>query len=97
MIKESIYIFELKVDKAALDALEQIHSKDYSIRYGTCHKKVLIGLTCDVVKLNITEAAIEVYQKDDKNSFKVMPRKNFTVNAVGYFQEVAWKRMEVRI
>jgi hypothetical protein len=85
--KRTIYIFELKVDKPALDALEQIHSKDYSMQYDSCHKKVLIGLTCDAKKLNITEAAVEVHQRDEQHNFKVMPRKNFTVNAVGYFQE----------
>ena len=86
--QSTVYIFELKVGKPACDALEQMQRKDYSIQYGTCHKKVLIGLTCDAIKLNITEAAIEVHQKDDKNDFKIMPRKNFAVNAIGYFQEV---------
>ncbi|UWW96446.1 MAG: hypothetical protein NMK33_03160 [Candidatus Cardinium sp.] len=56
---------------------------------------MLIGLTCDAVKLNITEAAIEVHQKDDKNEFNIMPRKNFTVSATGYFKEVGSKGMEV--
>ncbi|MGI2298214.1 AAA family ATPase [Candidatus Cardinium hertigii] len=84
----TVYIFELKVGKPALEALEQIHNKDYSIQYDSCHKKVLIGLTCDAKKLNITEAAIEVHQRDDQYTFKVMERKNFTVNPVGYFQEV---------
>ena len=83
----TIYIFELKVGKPALDALEQIHSKDYSIQYGLGDKKVLIGLTCDPIKLNITEAVVEVHQRDAQHTFKVMPHKNFTVNPVGYFQE----------
>ncbi|MDD9139795.1 MAG: ATP-binding protein [Candidatus Cardinium sp.] len=82
----TIYIFELKVGKPALDALKQIHSKDYSIQYDSCHKKVLIGLTCDSKKRNITEATVEVHQRDDQHIFRVMPRKNFTVNAIGYFQ-----------
>ena len=56
---------------------------------------MLIGLTCDAVKLNITEAAIEVHQKDDKNDFQLMPPKNFSVNSVGYFQEVTSKGIEV--
>ena len=85
--QNTVYIFELKVGKPACEALEQIHTKDYSIQYRTCHKKVLIGLTYEAIKLNITEAAIEVHQKEDQNNFKIMPRKNFTVNAMGYFQE----------
>ncbi len=85
--KRTIYLFELKVDKPTSYALEQIHRKEYSMPYGTCHKKVLIGLQCDSVRRNITEAAIEVHQKNDQNEFQWMPRKNFTVNAVGYFQE----------
>jgi hypothetical protein len=85
--QRTIYLFELKVDKPTSYALEQIYSKDYSMPYGTCHKKVLIGLKCDSVRRNITEAAIEVHQKNDQNEFQWMPRKNFTVNAVGYFQE----------
>ncbi|HLP35124.1 MAG TPA: AAA family ATPase, partial [Amoebophilaceae bacterium] len=84
--QRTIYLFELKVDKPTSYALEQIYSKDYSIQYSTCHKKVLIGLKCDAVKRNITAAAIEVHQKNDENEFQWMPRKNFTVNAVGYFQ-----------
>jgi hypothetical protein len=85
--KRTLYLFELKVDKPTSYALEQIYSKEYSIPYGTCHKKVLIGLKCDSVRRNITAAAIEVHQKNDENEFQWMPRKNFTVNAVGYFQE----------
>ncbi|WP_342265264.1 hypothetical protein [Cardinium endosymbiont of Philonthus spinipes] len=46
---------------------------------------MLIGLTCDATKLNMTEAAVEVHEKDDTNNFQVMPRKNFTVNRDGYF------------
>ncbi len=84
--QRTIYIFEIKVDKPALGALEQIHSKDYSIQYDSCHKKVLIGLKCDPVKRNITEAAVEIHQRDEQRSFKVMPRKLFTINAVGYFE-----------
>ncbi|WP_419241349.1 AAA family ATPase [Cardinium endosymbiont of Nabis limbatus] len=86
--QSTVYIFELKVDKPALYALEQIHNKDYSIQYDLCYKKVLIGLKYDPVKLNITEAAIEVHQRDEVHTFQVMPCKNFTVNASGYFQEV---------
>ncbi|TSJ81186.1 PD-(D/E)XK nuclease domain-containing protein [Cardinium endosymbiont of Dermatophagoides farinae] len=82
------YVFELKVDKPALEALEQIHSKDYSIQYDLCHKKVLIGLKYDPIRLNITEEAIEVHQRNKEHIFQVMPRKHFTVDAVGYFQEV---------
>jgi hypothetical protein len=48
---------------------------------------VLIGLKCDSVRRNITAAAIEVHQKNDQNEFQWMPRKDFTVNAMGYFQE----------
>ncbi|TSJ80496.1 MAG: PD-(D/E)XK nuclease domain-containing protein [Candidatus Cardinium sp.] len=86
--QSAVYIFELKVDKPALYALEQIHSKDYSIQYDLCHKKVFIGLKYDPVKLNIAEAAIEVHQRDKQHAFQVMPPKNFAVNATGYFQEV---------
>ncbi|HLP34601.1 MAG TPA: AAA family ATPase [Amoebophilaceae bacterium] len=85
--KRTIYLFELKVDKPTSYALEQIYSKEYSTPYGTCHKKVLIGLQCDSVKRNITAATIEVHQKNDQEEFQLMPRKNFAVNAVGYFQE----------
>ncbi|WP_342265477.1 AAA family ATPase [Cardinium endosymbiont of Philonthus spinipes] len=84
--QSTVYIVELKVDKPALDALKQIHSKDYSLQYGTYRKKVLIGLTCDATKLNITEAVIQVHQKDDENDFKVMSSKNFTINSDGYFE-----------
>ncbi|TSJ81270.1 MAG: ATP-binding protein [Candidatus Cardinium sp.] len=87
--QSTVYVFELKVDKPPLYALEQIHSKDYSIQYDLCHKKVLIGLKYDPAKLNITEAAIEVHQRDESHTFQVMPRQNFTVNAMGYFQEMA--------
>ncbi|WP_342265145.1 AAA family ATPase [Cardinium endosymbiont of Philonthus spinipes] len=83
----TIYIFELKVDKPALEALEQIRHKDYSLQYDLCHKKVLIGLKCDAAKLNITEAVIEIHQRDEWHTFQVMSRKNFNVNAAGYFQE----------
>ncbi|TSJ81431.1 MAG: ATP-binding protein [Candidatus Cardinium sp.] len=89
--QSTVYVFELKVDKSPLYALEQIHSKDYSMQYDLCYKKVLIGLKYDPIKLNITEAAVEVHQKDDKNEFQVMPPKNFTINPVGYFQEVGSK------
>jgi PD-(D/E)XK nuclease superfamily len=86
--KRTIYIFEIKVDKPASYALEQILGKDYSIQYDSCHKKVLIGLKCDPIKRNITEAAVEVHQRDEQQrNFKVMPRKHLTINAVGYFQE----------
>ena len=86
--QNTVYIFELKVDKPALEALEQIQRKDYSIQYGVCYKKVLIGLTCDAIKRNITEAAIEVHQKDDQNDFKIVSHKSFAVNPIGYFHEV---------
>ncbi|WP_342265679.1 PD-(D/E)XK nuclease domain-containing protein [Cardinium endosymbiont of Philonthus spinipes] len=84
----TIYIFELEVDKPALEALEQVRHKDYSLQYDLCHKKVLIGLKCDAAKLNITEAVIEIHQRDAWHAFQVISRKNFNVNAVGYFQEV---------
>ncbi len=41
-----------------------------------------------MLKRNITEAAVEVHQRDQQQHFKVLFRKNFTVDAVGYFQEV---------
>ncbi|TSJ81233.1 MAG: ATP-binding protein [Candidatus Cardinium sp.] len=65
--KRTVYIFELKVDKPALDALEQIHSKDYSIQYGTCHKKVLIGLTCDAI---LSRQLLKYIKKMIKMTFK---------------------------
>lgn len=86
--KRAVYIFELKVDKPALDALKQIHSKDYSIKYDSCSKKVLIGLTCDPTKLNITEAVVEVHQRDEQDNFKEVLHKHFIVDQSGYFKEV---------
>ena len=50
---------------------------------------MLIGLKYDPAKLNITEATIEIHQRDKEHTFQVMPRKNLTVNAIGYFQEMA--------
>jgi hypothetical protein len=84
--QRTIYIFELKVAKPALDALEQIHRKAYSMQYDLCHKKVLMGLKCDPEKRNITEAAIEVHQYDAQQHLQAMPCKNFTIDAVGCFQ-----------
>ncbi|UWW97233.1 MAG: hypothetical protein NMK33_01580 [Candidatus Cardinium sp.] len=49
---------------------------------------MLIGLKYDPIRLNITEEAIEVHQRNKEHIFQVMPRKHFTVDAVGYFQEV---------
>ncbi|TSJ80493.1 MAG: ATP-binding protein [Candidatus Cardinium sp.] len=92
--QSTIYIFELKVDKPPLYALEQIHSKDYSIQYDLCYKKVLIGLKYDPTRLNITEAAIEVHQRDESHTFQVTPCKNFAINSMGYFQEVESKGIE---
>jgi hypothetical protein len=58
--QRTIYLFE-KVDQPTSYTLEQIYSKDYSMPYGTCHKKVLIGLQGDSVKRNITAAAINAF------------------------------------
>jgi hypothetical protein len=87
-LHQTAYIFELKVGKSVSEALQQIYDKDYSMPFNTCYKKVFVGLKCDPIRLNITEAAIEVHQRDEQHTFNMMPRKNFTVNAIGYFQEV---------
>ena len=87
-LHQTAYIFELKVGKSVSEALQQIYDKDYSMPFNTCYKKVFVGLKYDPVRLNITEAAIEIHQRDEQHIFQVMPRKNFTVNAIGYFQEV---------
>nr|WP_186292405.1 PD-(D/E)XK nuclease domain-containing protein [Cardinium endosymbiont of Dermatophagoides farinae] len=87
-LHQTAYIFELKVGKSVSEALQQIYDRDYSMSFHTCAKKVCVGLKCDPVRLNITEAAIEVHQRNKEHAFQVMPRKNFTVNAMGYFQEV---------
>ncbi|TSJ81397.1 MAG: ATP-binding protein [Candidatus Cardinium sp.] len=84
----TVYIFELKIDKPALEALKQIHSKDYSIKCGAYSKKVLIGLTCDAIKLNITEAIVEVHQWDDQNNCKEVLYTHFIVDQSGYFKEI---------
>ncbi|UWW97509.1 MAG: ATP-binding protein [Candidatus Cardinium sp.] len=93
-LHQTAYIFELKVGKSVSEALQQIYDKDYSMTFNTCYKKVCVGLKYDPVRLNITEAAIEVHQYDEQHTFQVMPRKNFAVNSVGYFQEVASKGIE---
>lgn len=87
-LHQTAYIFELKVGKSVSEALRQIYDKDYSMPFNTCYKKVFVGLKCDPVRLNITEAAIEVHQRDDQHTFKMMRRKNFVVNAIGFFQDV---------
>nr|WP_144086203.1 AAA family ATPase [Cardinium endosymbiont of Dermatophagoides farinae] len=86
-LHQTAYIFELKVGKSVSEALQQIYDKDYSMTFNTCYKKVCVGLKYDPVRLNITEAAIEVHQYDEQHTFQVMPRKNFAVNSIGYFQE----------
>ncbi|WP_186292386.1 PD-(D/E)XK nuclease domain-containing protein [Cardinium endosymbiont of Dermatophagoides farinae] len=94
-LHQTAYIFELKVGKSVSEALQQIYDKDYSMTFNTCYKKVCVALKYDPVRLNITEAAIEVHKRDEQHTFEVMPRKNFAVNAVGYFQEVGSQGMEV--
>ncbi|WP_419241406.1 AAA family ATPase [Cardinium endosymbiont of Nabis limbatus] len=86
--QNTVYIFELKVGKPVSEALQQIYDKDYSMPFNTCYKKVFVALKYDPGKLNITEAAIEIHQLDEEHTFKVMPRRNFTINPIGYFQEV---------
>ncbi|MBX9890603.1 MAG: ATP-binding protein [Amoebophilaceae bacterium] len=87
-LHQTAYIFELKVGKSVSEALQQIYDKDYSMPFNTCYKKVFVGLKYDPVRLNITEAAIEVHQRDEEHRFQVMPRKNFAVDTIGYFKEV---------
>ncbi|WP_223245930.1 AAA family ATPase [Cardinium endosymbiont of Sogatella furcifera] len=86
--QRAVYIFELKIDRPALEALTQIHSKDYSIKYGSCSEKILIGITCDAAKLNITEAIVQVHQKDEQDNFREVVYTHFTVDQSGYFKEV---------
>ncbi len=84
---QTAYIFELKAGKSVSEALQKIYDKDYSTPFHTCNKKVFVGLKYDAAKRNITESTIEVHQRNAQHAFKVMPRKSFSVNAMGYFQK----------
>ena len=53
---DTIYVFELKVDKSAEEALRQIDEKGYMIPYQACGKRLVkIGISFDSTKRTITE------------------------------------------
>lgn len=56
----SIYIFEFKLDKTALDAINQIHEKQYYARFLSTDKKIyLLGINFSSVSRNIDDYIIE--------------------------------------
>ncbi len=57
---KSIYIFEMKVDKPAKEAIEQIKQKGYGEKYRLANKKIfLVGLSFSSTERNITEYEVE--------------------------------------
>ena len=58
-----VYIFELKVDATAADALRQIHAKDYAAPYRADGRPIYaIGLAFDSKTRQLTDAAVEKLQ-----------------------------------
>ena len=58
--KDTIYIFEFKMDGSAKEALEQINSKDYPIAYKTDGRKIVkIGINYSSTEKQLTEWIIE--------------------------------------
>ena len=58
--KDNILIFELKVDKSAQEALEQIKTKGYADQYKPQKKAIyLIGINFDSEKRNVDDYVVE--------------------------------------
>jgi len=57
---KSIYIFEMKVDKPAKEAIEQIKQKGYAEKYRLANKKIfLVGLSFSSEERNIADYEVE--------------------------------------
>ena len=57
---QSIYLFEMKVDKPAQEAIEQIKSRGYADKYRLSNKKLtLVGLSFSRAERNIADYAVE--------------------------------------
>ena len=55
-----IYLFEMKVDKPAKEAIAQIKSCGYADKYRLANKKLtLVGLSFSSAERNVTEYAVE--------------------------------------
>ncbi|MDD7611200.1 MAG: AAA family ATPase, partial [Spirochaetales bacterium] len=58
--KDAIYIFEFKMDGSAKEALEQIHSQNYSIAYKNDGRKIVkVGVNYSSTEKQLTEWVIE--------------------------------------
>ena len=58
--KDAIYLFEMKVDKPASDAIEQIKKRGYAEKYRLSDKKLrLVGLSFSSAERNISQHQIE--------------------------------------
>ena len=57
---KALYLFELKLNKSASDAMRQINLKDYPSRFALCGLPVVkVGLTFDTDRHTISDWQIE--------------------------------------
>lgn len=60
---KQVYIIEIKLDGTAADALEQIKSKEYAIKYSQTSKQViLLGINFNTFTRTVNEYKTEVYK-----------------------------------
>jgi len=60
MMPNTTYVFELKVDGTAREALDQINSKGYALPYPTDGRRVVkVGIRCDRDTMTIDEWIVE--------------------------------------
>ena len=62
-LPNDVYILEMKLDRPAAEAMEQIKGKDYAGKYGLSGKRItLIGISFSAEKRTIVEDLVEEFQ-----------------------------------